>query len=77
MREISVQSTLLDYEKKTGEAEIDLDGYASNASTFTFETMENDFEATVALVQLGSGSAYPGYFKHEFQAGSEVFSLVP
>ncbi len=77
MREISVQSTLLDYEKKTGKAEIDLDGYASNASTFTFETMENDFEATVALVQLGSGNAYPGYFKHEFQAGSEVFSLVP
>ncbi len=77
MREISVQSKLLDYNKKTGKANIDLDGYASNASTFSFETMENDFSATVALVQLGSGAAYPGYFKHEFEAGSEVFSLVP
>jgi len=75
IREFSVMASLLDYDETTGEALIDLDGYASNAGWLTYEDLENDFTATIALVQWPSGQATAGEKFVEFDTGEQEMTL--
>ena len=75
IRELSVQAELLDYNPSTGEAVVDLDGFASNASLLTYEIMETDFEARLALVQLPDGSVEQRRIQREFEVGQTAIPL--
>lgn len=75
LRELSVQARLLSYDRAGGKAVLDVDGYASNASLLTYETMENKFTAELALVQLPSGSAEPGDLRQPFATGEATLNL--
>lgn len=76
LRELSVHADLVAYDGSTGRAQIDLDGYASNASTaFTELTMENDFSASVVLVQLPAGRVARGDSSGFFQTGQQQIPL--
>jgi hypothetical protein len=75
IRELSVQAELLSYDTATGAAVVDLDGYASNASLLTYEIMETDFEARLALVQLPGGKAEAGQVKRQFEVGQTTIPL--
>ena len=69
IREISVRTSLLSYDEKTGLAQADVDGFASNASLLTYETMESDFDAELALVQLPGGVSLEGALETQFDTG--------
>ena len=75
MREFAVAARILSYDAETGRAELDVEGYASNVGLLTYETMENDFTAGVALIQLPGGSAVPGVLSAEFETGETVLDL--
>jgi hypothetical protein len=76
IREISAQADLLSYDPASGQAVVDVDGYASNASTFlTYETMENDFAGELALVQLAFGDARAGQVSQWFETGEITLPL--
>ena len=55
IRKISVMVDLLEYNSSSGIAVLDVNGYASNSSIIAYETMENDFSANLALIQIQSG----------------------
>lgn len=69
IRAFSVKADLLAYNPQSGQAEIDLDGFASNAGLLTYETMENDFTATLALIQFANGAARAGSISNTFETG--------
>ena len=76
IRTLSVDANLLSYDPATGAAQVDLDGFASNASTaFTEETLENDFTGRVALVQLAGGTVSAGEKTMEFETGADQVPL--
>jgi hypothetical protein len=75
LRELSALATLLDYDPATGRAVVDLDGYASNVGLLTYEQLETDFKADIALVQLPGGLAIAGALDATFDTGETDFTL--
>ena len=77
IRELSVRATMIGYSPSSGEAEIDLDGYASNHSLIVSETMINDFSADVVLIQHGAGGVRSGHANGSFDTGSTTVEIAP
>lgn len=75
MRELSASVRLVSYESSSGKALLDVDGFASNVGLLTYETMENDFSATVVLLQLPEGGAAAGRIEKAFETGETFIEL--
>jgi hypothetical protein len=75
IREFSVDVKLTGYDAETGIAQFDVDGFASNIGLLTYERMENDFSADVALIQVPAGTAQQRTIKEPFATGETLLGL--
>ncbi len=76
MRELSVNLDLLSYDEQTGDAEIDIDGYASNSTGFiAYYPMIHRFSAEVAAIQLPRDISESHQVEKSFQTGETTIEL--